>query len=202
MRSRRQYWRVAGAWRRLSWPRPSGCCATVARTSSCARSGCAARARRASRRRQSSIGCASAMPRWPPIWPGSASAVARSATRLSALEADRTRLRDLDEQLERDLGDAQIALEDARSASARLEAERAGLVDQQAEAASRREQAARRRQRRRRRSRWPRPSCARPRSPGGARGRARQIRERLVGSADRGARWPRPSRRRSANSPR
>ena len=58
------------------------------------------------------------------------------------LEADRTRLRDLDEQLERDLGDAQLALEDARSASARLEAERAGLVDQQAQAASRREQAA------------------------------------------------------------
>ena len=58
------------------------------------------------------------------------------------LEANRTRLRDLDEQLERDLGDAQLALEDARAASARLEAERAGLVDQQAEAASRREQAA------------------------------------------------------------
>ena len=46
MRSRRQYWRVAGAWRRLSWPRRSGCCATVASTSSCARSGCAARAAR------------------------------------------------------------------------------------------------------------------------------------------------------------
>jgi chromosome segregation protein len=58
------------------------------------------------------------------------------------LEADRTRLRELDEQLERDLGDAQIALEDARSASARLESERAGLVDQQAEAAIGREQAA------------------------------------------------------------
>jgi chromosome segregation protein len=58
------------------------------------------------------------------------------------LEAGRTRLRDLDEQIERDLGDAQIALEDARSASARLEAERAGLVDQQADAAIRREQAA------------------------------------------------------------
>ena len=42
-----------------------------------------ARAPRASTRRPSSIGCASAMPRWPPIWPGSASAVARSATRLS-----------------------------------------------------------------------------------------------------------------------
>ena len=53
------------------------------------------------------------------------------------LEADRTRLRDLDVQLERDLGDAQIALEDARSAIARLEAERAGLAEQQAEAGRR-----------------------------------------------------------------
>ena len=58
------------------------------------------------------------------------------------LEADRTRLRDLDEQIGRDLGDAQIALEDARSAIARLEAERAGLVEHHAEAAPRCEQAA------------------------------------------------------------
>jgi chromosome segregation protein len=66
-------------------------------------------------------------------------AVADEAVRL---EGDRTRLRDLDDQLERDLGDAQIGLEDARSAIRRLEAARAGLVDQQAGAARHREQAA------------------------------------------------------------
>jgi len=58
------------------------------------------------------------------------------------LEADRIRMLELDEQLERDLRDAQIALEDAQSAVARVEAERGGLADQEAEATKRCAQAA------------------------------------------------------------
>jgi chromosome segregation protein len=58
------------------------------------------------------------------------------------LEADRTRLRDLDEQLERDLRNGQSALEDARTARARLELERGGLAAAEAVAKRRCEQAA------------------------------------------------------------
>jgi chromosome segregation protein len=58
------------------------------------------------------------------------------------LQAEQTRMRALDEQLERDLGDGRIALEDARSALARLAAERDGLVDQEVAATGRCAQAA------------------------------------------------------------
>ena len=102
------------------------------------------------------------------------------------LEADRTRLRDLDEQLERDLGDAQIALEDARSAIARLAAERAGLAEQQAGLAPLlRAGGDGGSSDARRRSKWPRPSCAgHSESRRRLEARARQLRERLVRSAE------------------
>jgi chromosome segregation protein len=58
------------------------------------------------------------------------------------LQAEQTRMRALDEQLEGDLGDGQSALVDARSALARLAAERDGLVDQETAASTRCAQAA------------------------------------------------------------
>jgi chromosome segregation protein len=45
------------------------------------------------------------------------------------LEAHRTRLRETDEQLERDLRDGQSALDEAHAARSRLEVERSGLAD-------------------------------------------------------------------------
>jgi chromosome segregation protein len=58
------------------------------------------------------------------------------------LEAHRTRLRETDEQLERDLRDGQSALDEARAARSRLEVERSGLADVEMAAHLRCEQAA------------------------------------------------------------
>ena len=58
------------------------------------------------------------------------------------LEAHRTRLRETDEQLERDLRDGQSALEEAQAARSRLEVERSGLADVEMAAHLRCEQAA------------------------------------------------------------
>ena len=57
------------------------------------------------------------------------------------LEADQTRLRETDEQLEHDLRDGQSALDDARAAYSRLEVERSGLANVKAAAQLRCEQA-------------------------------------------------------------
>ncbi|HEX6115369.1 MAG TPA: AAA family ATPase [Geminicoccaceae bacterium] len=58
------------------------------------------------------------------------------------LEADRTRLRAMDEQLERDLRDGERARDDAAAARSRLEAERGGLADAEVSAQLRCAQAA------------------------------------------------------------
>ncbi|HEX2478274.1 MAG TPA: AAA family ATPase [Geminicoccaceae bacterium] len=58
------------------------------------------------------------------------------------LEAHRTRLRETDEQLERDLRDGQSALDEAHAARSRLEVERSGLADVEMAAHLRCEQAA------------------------------------------------------------